>query len=37
MSIPKYNEMYRSFLSTLQDGKIHSLKEIKRQVSQIVC
>lgn len=34
MSIPKYNEMYRSFLSTLQDGKIHSLKEIKRQVIQ---
>lgn len=32
MPIPKYNEMYRSFLSVLTDENVHSLKEIKNKV-----
>lgn len=32
MPIPKYNEMYRPFLAVLQDGNVHSLKEIKSKV-----
>lgn len=32
MAIPKYYEMYRAFLECLQDGKIHTIKEIKVHV-----
>ena len=30
MPVPKYDEMYGSFLRALKDGKIHSIKEIKQ-------
>lgn len=29
MAIPKYQDMYRSFLNFVSDGKEHSLKEIR--------
>lgn len=32
MAIPKYYEMYQSFLKVLLDGKIHSSKEEKQQI-----
>lgn len=32
MAIPKYYEMYKSFLKVLLDGKIHSSKEEKQQI-----
>ena len=32
MAVPKYYEMYRSFLKVLMDGNIHSMKEEKQQV-----
>lgn len=34
MAIPKYHEMYRSFLKILMDGKVHLLKEVRKQVIQ---
>ena len=34
MSIPKYNEMYASFLKTLADGKIHTTKEVRQFVAE---
>lgn len=34
MAIPKYHEMYRSFLKILMDRKVHLLKEVKQQVIQ---
>jgi len=34
MAIPKYNEMYKSFLKTLIDGEEHTLKDVKEQVIQ---
>lgn len=30
MPVPKYNEMYGSFLRALKDGEVHSIKEIKQ-------
>lgn len=33
MSVPKYHELYAPFLKTLQDGKIHNMKEIKQSVA----
>ena len=32
MELPKYHQMYRAFLEVLMDGKIHSLKEVKKHV-----
>lgn len=32
MAVPKYYEMYKSFLKVLIDGKIHSIKEEKQQI-----
>ena len=32
MAIPKYFEMYKSFLKVLMDGEIHSIQEEKQQV-----
>ena len=32
MSIPKYDQMYRSFLKSLEDGKVHPYIDAKRQV-----
>lgn len=32
MAVPKYYEMYKSFLKVLIDGKIHSMQEEKQQV-----
>lgn len=34
MSVPKYNEMYTSFINALGDGKIHSIKEIGQYVAE---
>lgn len=34
MSIPKYFEMYQSFLECLKDGQPHSIKEIKNIVAE---
>ncbi len=33
MSIPKYHEMYRVFLSCLADEQIHSMKEIRADIA----
>ncbi|MCC8140786.1 MAG: winged helix-turn-helix domain-containing protein, partial [Lachnospiraceae bacterium] len=32
MAIPKYFEMYRTFLDCLKDGKVHTTKEMKNAV-----
>lgn len=32
MAIPKYNELYGTFLECLKDGNVHTLKEIKDAV-----
>ena len=34
MSIPKYNELYRLLLTSLQDGKVHSMKEVRDFIAQ---
>lgn len=34
MAIPKYFEMYRAFLECLEDGQIHTIREIKGYVVQ---
>lgn len=33
MSVPKYNEMYMPFLKVLQDGELHTMKELKQSVA----
>lgn len=33
MAVPKYHELYAPFLRTLQDGAVHSMKEIKKSVA----
>lgn len=30
MSVPKYHEMYATFMHAIQDGQIHTMKEIKK-------
>ncbi len=32
MAIPKYNDMYREFLEALEDGKAHSVKEVRLEI-----
>ena len=32
MSVPKYYEMYAPFLKSLEDGGVHSIKEIKQDI-----
>ena len=32
MAVPKYNEMYASFLKALSDGNIHNIKEIRQYI-----
>lgn len=32
--VPKYNEMYASFLRSLEDGEIHTVKEIRQFVAE---
>lgn len=34
MAIPKYNEFYRLVLEALQDGKPHSMKEVRDSIAQ---
>ncbi len=34
MAIPKYNELYRLLLAALQDGKVHSMKEVRNFIAQ---
>ncbi len=34
MAIPKYNELYRPLLAALQDGKVHSMKEVRNFIAQ---
>ncbi len=34
MGVPKYNELYLPLLMAIQDGKTHSLKEIKGVIAQ---
>lgn len=36
MGIPKYHELYLPFLTVIQDGEIHSLKEIKGAIAQLL-
>lgn len=36
MSIPKYNELYKPLLSTIQDGQTHSLKEVQGKVAAAI-
>lgn len=33
MSIPKYNEFYRDVLNVLQDGAIHSIADVRKQIA----
>ena len=35
MAIPKYYEMYKSFLTVLLDGKVHTIKEENSRLSKI--
>lgn len=37
MAIPKYYEMYKSFLEVLKDEKEHSIYEVKQSVSKKMC
>lgn len=32
MAIPKYNEIYREFLEALEDGKPHTVKEVRLEI-----
>lgn len=32
MGIPKYNEIYREFLETLEDGVTHTMKEVRLEI-----
>lgn len=34
MALPKYDEFYRLVLNTLQDGKSHSMKEVRNSIAQ---
>ena len=34
MAVPKYNEFYRLVLEALQDGKPHSMKEVRDSIAQ---
>ncbi len=34
MAIPKYNELYASFLRALQDGQEHTVKEVRTAIAQ---
>lgn len=34
MALPKYNEFYRLVLTVLQDGKSHSMKEVRDSIAQ---
>ena len=34
MAIPKYNELYSLFLFAIQDGVLHSSKDVKKTISQ---
>lgn len=34
MSLPKYNELYRPFLIAIQDGNLHSMKEVKEAIAK---
>ena len=34
MGVPKYHELYLPFLMAIQDGEIHSLREIKEAIAQ---
>ena len=34
MSLPKYNELYSPFLTAIQDGKLHSMKEVKESIAK---
>lgn len=34
MALPKYDEFYRLVLNALQDGKSHSMKEVRNSIAQ---
>ena len=34
MSLPKYNELYSPFLIAIQDGKLHSMNEVKESIAK---
>lgn len=36
MAIPKYNELYASFLRALQDGQEHTVKEVRTAIAQVL-
>lgn len=36
MAVPKYDEMYRAFLKSLQDGNTHRLNDVKEYVAQVM-
>ena len=33
MSLPKYSELYLPFLTTIQDGAVHSVKEVRDRLA----
>lgn len=43
MSLPKYSELYLPFLTTIQDGAVHSVKEVRDRLasslhlSEMIC
>ena len=36
MALPKYHELYVPFLETIKDGNIHTMKEIKAVIAQML-
>ena len=36
MAIPKYNELYGTFLKAIEDGEVHSVKDIKQSIKQML-
>lgn len=37
MNIPKYNELYMPLLSAIQDGQVHSLKDVRDKIAAALC
>ena len=36
MAIPKYNELYRPLLTVLEDGALHSMKDVRDSIAQML-
>ena len=36
MPIPKYNELYIPFLTAIEDGNVHTMKEVREKVAEML-